>query len=112
MYTHGFITLYFFSFKSVDPHVATLLGMTLVYLVIARRQPWQSLTRHCEGIRPWQSLTRHCEGIRPWQSLTRHCEGIRPWQSSAVLYPTFQPHITHTNIRIILLTIKFLSNYF
>ena len=36
--------------------------------VIARREPWQSLSRHCEGFSPWQSLSRHCEGFRPWQS--------------------------------------------
>ena len=36
MYTHGFITLFIFPLSKVDPHVALLLGMTLVYPVIAR----------------------------------------------------------------------------
>ena len=69
MYTHGFITLYFF-FQ---------IG----------RSPRRYAPRDDAG------LTRHCEAIRPWQSLTRHCEAVRPWQSSIVpcVFTEVDPHV-------------------
>ncbi len=45
--------------KKTDSHVATLLGMTVVYVGAILESPATAQTiflRHCEGVSPWQSV--------------------------------------------------------